>query len=54
MIKQRSSFAQQIKYRADKICNALVTTENDAMVEKKAPTFWTEEQYEDLFNHGWQ
>ena len=23
-------------------------------LEKTAPTFWTQEQYEDLFNHGQQ
>ena len=52
MIKQRSLFAQQIKFGSDKIYNALGTTENDSTVEKNAPTFWTEEQYEDPFNHG--
>ena len=35
-IEQRSLFAQQIKYRSDKICNALATTENDSMVGKKS------------------
>ena len=52
MIKRRSLFAQQIKYGSDKICNALGTIENDSMVGKRAPAFWTQEQYEDLFNHG--
>ena len=50
MIKQRSLFAQQIKYRSDKIYNALETTENDSTVGKRAPTFWTEEEYKDLFS----
>ena len=52
MIEQRSLVAQQIKYGSDKICNALATTENDSTVGKRAPTFWTGEEYKDLFNHG--
>ena len=36
MIKRRSLFTQQIKYRSEKICNALGTTENDSMVGKES------------------
>ena len=36
MIKRRSLFTQQIKYRSDEICHAVATTENDTTVEKNS------------------
>ena len=52
MIKQRSLFAQQIKYGSDNYAMPWQLQKMIQQLEKRAPTFWTEEQYEDLFNHG--
>ena len=52
MIKQRSLFAQQIKYNLTKYAMPWELQKMIQQLEKRAPTFWTEEQYEDLFYCG--
>ena len=52
MIKRKSIFVQQIKYGLTKYAMPWQLQKMIQQLEKRAPTFWTEEEYKDLFNPG--